>query len=436
MLFAIIGLILLFGGLATFFVYTSSSQNLLSMSVKSQLRMTEEKTHDIEVVIDDVFVVLKQLSSEKILSEGILASSSPTLAKQATNILNSYLIKDFYSAIYVMGTNGVTLFSTDPAFVGEDYSFRPYFTEALKGVTYADVDLGVTTNKLGYYFSQPLYKGGMLVGVCIIKINPNKIDIIGNYDFLKTESQTIITDDKGVILYSNKPNRVYSSLGKLSPDTVLFERTHRFPGQTFTALDYGEIQNVILKHSKSGTVKLYDDADGKTEVLTYAKVGSYPFYFIIEAEADPYIAAATSTALIICFFILLAALIMAGIIIVLIHAFLSPINKLAKVADEIGKGNFSSKIPEFSTNELSILAQSLRKMSLSIQGFYANFEKKVAERTKILDERNEKLNKSEAVLKDALETSERANKLMVGRELEMVRLKKMLKTLQDDHNDE
>ena len=36
------------------------------------------------------------------------------------------------------------------------------------------------------------------------------------------------------------------------------------------------------------------------------------------------------------------------------------------------------------------------------------------------------------MLKDALETSERANKLMVGRELEMVELKKTIKTLKEN----
>jgi len=430
-LFAVIGLLLLFGGLATFFVYVVSSQNLLSINMKSQLKITKDKTQDIETVIDDVFIVLKQLSSEKILVEGLLASSSPTLAKQATEKLKSYLITDFYSTIYVMGTNGIALFSTDPAFVGGDYSFRPYFTEALKGSTYADVGLGITTDKLGYYFSHPLYKEGKIVGVCIIKTNPNKINKIVNYDSLKIDSEIIITDDKGVILYSSKPNRVYSSLGILSPDNALYEQTNRYPGQVFTALDYGGVQNFILNNSVSGMYQSYDKIDSKTEILTYAKVGKYPFYFIIEADVDPYISMASSSALIISLFILFAMLFMSFILVLLLRALLSPINTLVQAADEIGKGNFSYKIPEFSINELSNLAGSLKKMSINLQNLYSDIEQKVSERTKKLDEQNERLNKSEALLKDTLETSERANKLMVGRELEMLELKKIIKTLQE-----
>ena len=71
-------------------------------------------------------------------------------------------------------------------------------------------------------------------------------------------------------------------------------------------------------------------------------------------------------------------------------------------------------------------------MAFNLQDLYANLEKKVSIRTQELDERNKKLNESESVLKDALETSERANKLMVGRELEMVELKKTIKTLKEN----
>ena len=101
-------------------------------------------------------------------------------------------------------------------------------------------------------------------------------------------------------------------------------------------------------------------------------------------------------------------------------------------ADEIGRGNLSVTIPSFASLEFSHLAESFKKMAFNLQDLYANLEKKVSIRTQELDERNKKLNESESVLKDALETSERANKLMVGRELEMVELKKTIKTLKEN----
>ena len=430
-LFAVVGLILLFGGMAAFFVYIVSTQNLLSLSKKNQLHLTQDKARDIEIIIDEVFTVSKQLASEKILEDGLVASPSPVLAKQVTMLLKQYLIKDFYSAIYVMGTDGATLFSTDSRFVDQNYSFRPYFKEAMKGDIYVDVGLGITSKQLGYYFSRPLYQGEIIKGILIIKTSPLMMEKMVDYELLKLNSQTIMSDDKGVILYSSKPNRLYRSLGVLSPSDIQSEQKFKFPGKSFLPLDYEVLQTAVSSKKTFGSFEIQDKEDGEKEVLTYSQIGNYPFYFIIEAEINPYISTAASSAIIVSLFVFMAAGIAAFIISLIVRQFLSPISKLVMATEEIGKGNLNYQLPSFSTHELSALAESFRKMSFNLQDLYQNMEVKVMKRTKDLEESNKKITDSEAILKDALETSERANKLMVGRELEMLELKKIIKTLRE-----
>ena len=430
-LFAVVGLIFLFGSLAAFFVYTVSTQNLIAISKKNQLNLTQDKSLDIKTIIDEVFSVSKQLSQEKIIIDAVSASDSSLLTKQATDKLNGYLVKDFYSTIYVMGKNGITLFSTDQSFVGQDYSFRPYFTEALQGRDFVDVGLGITTNKLGYYFSRPIYKDNKIIGVIVLKTFPSKIEKIVDYALLKDNAQTIITDDKGIVLYSSKAERLYKSMGDISTETAKLEQKYRFPKKSFLPLDYDDVQKEILTNKPAGSFEIYDKEDAEKEVLTFSKVGNYPFYFIIEAESAPYLTSAANSAIIISIFVLIAAIMAAFIIAIIVHKSLSPVVKLVKASEEIGKGNLTYEIPSFSSSELSQLAESFKKMAVNLQDLYKNIEVKVIERTKDLDERNKRISESELELKEALETSERANKLMVGRELEMLELKKVIKTLKE-----
>ena len=120
-----VGIIFLFGSIAAVMVYSFSTQNLLAQSKKDQLNLTIDKAKDVETLMNEIFSVSKQISNEKILRDTLIASSSPTLLTQATSLLNSYLINDLYSTIYVLGSNGTTLVSTDPMFVGKNYGFRP-----------------------------------------------------------------------------------------------------------------------------------------------------------------------------------------------------------------------------------------------------------------------------------------------------------------------
>ena len=428
-LFAVVSLIILFGTIAAVAVYFISKHTLLSINEKDQLYFTQDKARDIKVIIDEISQVSRQLSEEKLLGDALVASASPLLTQQAIDVLNHYRIKDLYSAIYIVGINGITFFSTDSRFVGQNYSFRPYFNEALRGKSHIDVGLGVTTNELGYYFSQPIYKDKKLMGIVVIKVAPSKIEGIIGLDLLRANSEALVTDDKGVILFSSKSNRLYMSLGPLSETVKKNEQKARYPGKIFESLDYNEVQEAVLRSSSFGIFAIDDNNNQKLEELSYAKVGNYPFYFVLKTESAPYSTVATQSAGIVSILVLIAATLAAIIIAIIVQISLRPMKELVRAADEIGKGNLSYPIPNFSSLEFSQLSQSFKVMIHSLQDLYNNLEKKVAERTKELDERNKRLNESESQLKNALETSERANKLMVGRELEMLELKKVIKTL-------
>nr|WP_320012066.1 ATP-binding protein [uncultured Desulfobulbus sp.] len=84
--------------------------------------------------------------------------------------------------IYVMNTDGRVIGCSTgihgASLTGEQYSFRPYFTQALAGQSCFYPAVGVTTNKKGFYFSAPIYGGGkdQPDGVLVIKTHSEFID--------------------------------------------------------------------------------------------------------------------------------------------------------------------------------------------------------------------------------------------------------------------
>jgi PAS domain S-box-containing protein len=103
--------------------------------------------------------------------------------RRVTLLLNSFREILGANLIYILDSTGTVIAST-PSEQGEtlngnNYKFRPYFTEAMKGGDYRYAALGVTTGKRGIYFSSPIKgKKRQVLGVAVIKGGLTNIDKI------------------------------------------------------------------------------------------------------------------------------------------------------------------------------------------------------------------------------------------------------------------
>lgn len=98
------------------------------------------------------------------------------------------------------------------------------------------------------------------------------------------------------------------------------------------------------------------------------------------------------------------------------------ITRLGKITQEIAGGKFNIKLSENelrAQDETAVLARAFNGMASKLDDLYTNLDTKVKEKTK-------KLEQSEGVLKKNLTELEKMNTLMVGRELEMIKLKQEL----------
>lgn len=133
--------------------------------------------------------------------------------KQINSLLES-------SDIYVMLTDGVTLaasnFDQSPTFIGENFSYRPYFSDALDGGKGRFFALGTTSFKRGYYFGAPIVTDQRVSGVVVFKVD---IDAIES-SWRGSDYEIIVTDPEGIVFMSGRQDWLFTAIQPLTPDRL------------------------------------------------------------------------------------------------------------------------------------------------------------------------------------------------------------------------
>ncbi|MCB1520124.1 MAG: sensor histidine kinase [Hyphomicrobiaceae bacterium] len=122
------------------------------------------------------------------------------------------------SDLYLMNTTGTTIAASnwsDPrSFIGENFSYRPYFTEAMKGRLGRYFALGTTSGERGYYFAHPVFDGRYVVGVAVVKLRVGDLEAA----WRAVDHTILVVDDDGVIFLSSEPGWVMRTMKPLDPE--------------------------------------------------------------------------------------------------------------------------------------------------------------------------------------------------------------------------
>ncbi|OBY92657.1 ATPase [Pseudomonas sp. AU11447] len=119
--------------------------------------------------------------------------------------------------IYLMRPDGLTQVASNwnqsDSFVGRNFSFRPYFKEALQGRPARFFGLGTTSNRRGYYFASEVREGTQLLGVLVVKLDLEHMEQLwGN-----TPEQLLVSDSNGVVILSSNSAWRFRTSRPLSP---------------------------------------------------------------------------------------------------------------------------------------------------------------------------------------------------------------------------
>lgn len=141
------------------------------------------------------------------------------------------------SDIYVLNATGLAIaasnFDKETTFIGNYYTFRPYYSDAMQGNQGRYYALGTSSQKRGFYFSEPVMLDGSPIGVLAVKFTVDELELKWN----GFNHDLIVTDPDGIIFMSSRSDWLFSAINPLSHETLNRLRdSKRYPVDQLTSL--------------------------------------------------------------------------------------------------------------------------------------------------------------------------------------------------------
>lgn len=206
----------------------------LQASLERQMLLT---AHTVETEISR-FRALPDVAGED--ARVAAALTDPAAHEAASRYLKRVADHSGAAELYLLNAQGVTIAASNWAsagsFVGQDYAFRPYFTEAMaqgRGQFYA---IGVTTGLPGYFMSRRI-DGPQAQGVMVVKVDLRPLQTA----WAAAGVAMALADADGVVFLSGRPDWVYRPLHPLPQATLVRLHAQR----TYDGIDLSQEEPLL-----------------------------------------------------------------------------------------------------------------------------------------------------------------------------------------------
>lgn len=160
------------------------------------------------------------IADQDSIEDLILNPSSENLRAQTNSYLKQINQLLTSSDIYVMTLDGGTIAASnydEPlSFIGENFSYRPYFQDAARGKQSRFYALGTTSLKRGYYFGSPIWSKGEIRGVIVFKVDIDAIE----RSWSGGDSRIFVSDPEGIIFMTASPEWLYAAIKPLTVERL------------------------------------------------------------------------------------------------------------------------------------------------------------------------------------------------------------------------
>ena len=174
---------------------------------------------------------VKTLAGMPALYLALIRPDAHSLA-EANAVLDHFKKTLAADVCYLMNPAGDTIASTNryaqDSFVGLNFSFRPYFKNAIAGKPSAYLALGTTSGKRGAYYSHPVFAEyeSTPVGIVVIKAS---IELIESELGTELDEIVMVNDPHGVIFISNRKEWLYHLLWEYNAESIpLIKKSRQF----------------------------------------------------------------------------------------------------------------------------------------------------------------------------------------------------------------
>lgn len=206
------------------------ANGVATSSLENQLQRSLVLTNRAIVTEIERFRYLPIVVGEDARIRALAGRERGAAALAAANIYLETIVRQAGpSELYVLDDRGRTLaasnHATPESFVGHDYSFRPYFRNAMRNGDGRYYAIGVTTKKPGYFLASRIDLPGKPPLVVVVKADLLPLELTWE----AAGVQTAIADRWGIVFLSGNPDWKYRPLVPLGDEGTMrlaAERTY------------------------------------------------------------------------------------------------------------------------------------------------------------------------------------------------------------------
>ena len=201
--------------------YYSMKKSAIAELHKETVDILDDMTGRISLYLANYQKIAAAMSGLKELQRALKGKQGKAL-KDANAVLSHFQSNLGVEVCYLIDASGTTIassnYDTPETFVGKNYAFRPYFTDALAGKPVVYMALGVVTGKRGIYSSQGIYGDNhSVIGVVVLKAS---VEYLETQLKRQLDGVALVADTQGVIFASSREDWLLQTLWKESPDVL------------------------------------------------------------------------------------------------------------------------------------------------------------------------------------------------------------------------
>ncbi len=413
----LIGLLpLLISGFFQFYLFSTYLESLTFSNLEKISKVTSTEIEN---------YILQSLANVKVLSNNAILTSEKTSLEEKLKELNRIqgYYEIFFQDITLVDENGKTIISNARKKDGQwyaNYWFSKSKKEKIPVVSdiYADQDSNEPIMAIFY----PITKEDKSIeNFIVVQINTQPLFNSLSYT-IGVNGGVILVNRYGEVIFHINKDLIFKKVSENYPTN---ENLLKLSGNIyFDFLDEKQIANFQVIRSK--------DFDFGWQLVAYQPLS--------EALGILY---ETRKSLFLLGILFLVITIITSLL--LSNRINDPLKKLSFASREISQGNFEVKADVFSNDEFGELAETFNKMIKELNQYKEKIEEekqvlevKVRARTRELEIMNKelehKVQERTREIEQKLKELEKINKLMIGRELKMIELKRELK--KDKNNKE
>jgi two-component system, NtrC family, C4-dicarboxylate transport sensor histidine kinase DctB len=152
--------------------------------------------------------------------EEALTSNDPAARISLDRKLEDLIAPTKAAVIYVVGADGIAISASnwreEKSFVGNDYTFRSYFSRGMREGGAEHFALGSVSNRPGLYISHRVGPAEKPLGVVVAKMEFDQLEA----DWRDTQRPSFVTDDNHVVLITSVPSWRFMTTEPLAQSSV------------------------------------------------------------------------------------------------------------------------------------------------------------------------------------------------------------------------